>query len=429
MDRTQFSHFAGALAKFGAKGAESPEFEIGAIGRYSIRYIPFEHVNRHARLVIVGITPGNNQLRLAYAAAQSLLLAGASPENILRQVKKEATFGGPMMRPNLLRMLRHFRFEQLLGIDDVESLWREDAGLLHATSVVPNAAFENGEMFSGSFADVMNSSLLRECFEDCFLASLKEIRKNALYVGLGPCPREALAYCVKTGVIDHTQVLGAFCHPSGSGGSKTKYYLREKRRETLNDRDPTLRQTAWLDAAYEEMRASTVRLGAGPAVPQGVPESAPVREPLIGVPSAAVGRRGPSTKRASSSNHSSDDARDYNQIRNVLTNAGFRVLDDNKKLGGFVASGGGEAIYVDKTVSRMNGIKVLVHPAIPRERLEHLAGVDVVSEGHCFHSNLKGFPKRLHKGKTETTYGWRISIGTLNDLRKFATAFQGATPA
>jgi hypothetical protein len=34
---------------------------VDADGRYSLEYVPFEHINVEARLVIVGITPGPTQ--------------------------------------------------------------------------------------------------------------------------------------------------------------------------------------------------------------------------------------------------------------------------------------------------------------------------------------------------------------------------------
>ncbi len=214
--------------------------------------------------MIVGITPGTTQLKLAYAAAQRLLLKGEHTEEILREVKKAGGFGGSSMRPNLLKMLRHFHFEHILSIDNVESLWGRNAQLLHSTSVLPHAAFKKGKMFAGSFDEVLTSPVVRACFEDCFVSSLTELPSDALYLGLGPCPSGALSWCVQNGHLDQDQVLGAFCHPSTSGGSKTRYYLREVTREQLNPKDPTRRQCDWLDSAYTQMSRATRLHGGGP---------------------------------------------------------------------------------------------------------------------------------------------------------------------
>jgi hypothetical protein len=81
MYETTFDQFAPALKRLGSQGQHAPEFSLGKDGPYELRYIPFEYLNRDARLVIVGITPGPNQIELAYDAAQSLLMSGCSQEN------------------------------------------------------------------------------------------------------------------------------------------------------------------------------------------------------------------------------------------------------------------------------------------------------------------------------------------------------------
>jgi len=238
MYETMFDQFAPALKRLGSRGQHSPEFSLGKDRLYELRYIPFEHINRDAQLVIVGITPGPNQITLAYDTAQSLLLSGAGREQILEAVKKTGGFGGPAMRPNLLRMLRHFPFNRILGIKDVATLWSTDAHLLHSTSVVPHAVFEGRKPFNGKFQAILQSPLLKQCFLDGFVASLAQLRSDAVYVALGDTPKAALEWCVSQGYLRSQQVLGAFCHPSSNGGSATAYYLREKTLADLNEKDP-----------------------------------------------------------------------------------------------------------------------------------------------------------------------------------------------
>lgn len=229
---------------------------IGSEGRRHLYYIPFEFVNQDARLVMVGITPGNNQLSMAYKTARPLIARGVGEQEVLRTVKKEASFGGEGVRPNLLRMMKHFGFAKLLGVHSEESLWGENAGLMHTTSVVPHAAFLGDKMFAGSFEDVLGSKLFRTCFENHFVESIKTINSNAYYVGLGKTPAAALDWCVSKGVLKPKQVLGAFAHPSRSGGSTVDYYLQLKRRENMKPNDPVLKggRTEWLDAAYAGMK-------------------------------------------------------------------------------------------------------------------------------------------------------------------------------
>ncbi len=253
---TKFHKFSTHLAQMGEAGVGNPIFSLGTESRYQLQYIPFEYVNRDARLVIVGITPGMNQLRLAYEAAKVGLKANWGDEKTLKYIKQQGAFGGSAMRPNLLKMLRHFDFERLLEIGDATSLWGNNSHLLQTTSVVPHAAFKAGKMFAGSFDEVMRSHLLRECFEESFLPTLAELSPDAMYVGLGPCPLDALKWCADRGLIKRSQLLGAFCHPSSSGGSMTRYFLREVAKSGLKLKDPVRSRCDWLDEAYRMMSSN-----------------------------------------------------------------------------------------------------------------------------------------------------------------------------
>lgn len=260
--------FRSALARCGAAGVGKPEFELGRDGKYSLHYVPFEYVNKAAKLVIVGITPGPNQIQLAYAGAQRAIQAGLSDEEVMIASKKQGAFGSDTMRPNLLKMLRHFGFDSILGVNDISSLWGSNAHLLHSTSVVPHAAFvqmrAKGAIkdapFAGDFDEVLRCSLLRTCYEERFLPALRSINADALYVGLGRCPEQALATAVERGYLRKEQVLGAFSHPSTSGGSSVSYYLREKSIDDLSPKDPVRNRTDWLDAAYAAMQSATDHL-------------------------------------------------------------------------------------------------------------------------------------------------------------------------
>jgi hypothetical protein len=189
-----------------------------------------------------------------------LLRARTDEATILQVVKNEASFSGARMRSNILRMLRHFHFADILGIADEEDLWGTAAGLLHCTSVVPNAAFKNGKMFSGRFQEILKVSLLRQQFEEDFVRSLTRLPPDAMYIALGKTPFDALLHCVGLGVIAQRQLLGAFTHPSGSGGSQVDVYLRKTPPTELDPKDPVRNRLPWLRDAYDGMRLATDRL-------------------------------------------------------------------------------------------------------------------------------------------------------------------------
>jgi hypothetical protein len=224
-------------------------------GRDELFYVPFEHMNCRARLVIVGITPGPIQLELAYGAAQARLRAGLSDDLVLERAKKEGSFGGDTMRPNLVKMLAFFGIPELLGVGNANDLWGTAWHDLHATSIVPHAAFRNGIPFAGTFQDVLDAEAFRECFKRDFAATLPLISREARYIALGPTPLEELDWCIKHGLLMPEQVLGAFAHPSRNGGSQVAVYLGEKPIEALSLKDP-VRKRPWLVPLAERMSRS-----------------------------------------------------------------------------------------------------------------------------------------------------------------------------
>jgi hypothetical protein len=170
-------------------------------------------------------------------------------------VKKVGSFGAETMRPNLIKMLTFFGIPALLGIARAEDLWSATGRDLHATSIVPHAAFRNGKPFAGTFEEVMASKPFRACFERDFASTLPLISRQARYIALGPTPLAALDWCCEQGLLKTEQILGAFAHPSSNGGSQVPVYLGERRIENLSPRDP-VRRRDWLIPLAERMSRS-----------------------------------------------------------------------------------------------------------------------------------------------------------------------------
>lgn len=142
--------FRHILAEQGISAERSVATRLDEAAGDETFYTPFEHLNATARIVIVGITPGPNQVKAAYSAAQRLLRAGAPDTVVLAEAKREGSFGSPTMRPNLIRMLDALGFRELLGVSSCAALWDDAFDLLHATSTIPHAAFRKGKPFAGS---------------------------------------------------------------------------------------------------------------------------------------------------------------------------------------------------------------------------------------------------------------------------------------
>jgi hypothetical protein len=250
---SEFERFRPIIESLPLGAKTSERLRVGETARHRLYYVPFEHANLDARLVIVGITPGPNQLELAIQAVQRLKNLPAA--SVQLEVKKQASFGSPTMRPNLLKMLAHFQVRERLGIATEADLWGPAWSMFQATSVVPHAAFDvksdgSEKMFNGKFTEVLSSTLLRRCFEDSFLPLVRAMDRSALWVGLGPTPRSALEWCVERGLLRREQVA-AFTHPSTSAGSQVNYFVKQRTRSSFDPKDPVLKRCDWLDAAYE----------------------------------------------------------------------------------------------------------------------------------------------------------------------------------
>jgi hypothetical protein len=150
LSRFLFPRFRDELSHYGATAFERKTTIIANSGKDEVFYVPFDYVKADAKLVLVGITPGTTQIRLAYNAAQMLIREGKSDRDVVLGAKQSGGFGG-LMRTNLLRMMKHFGIAKLLGIAHEADLWGASNHLFYGTSVVPHAAFCAGKMFNGTF--------------------------------------------------------------------------------------------------------------------------------------------------------------------------------------------------------------------------------------------------------------------------------------
>jgi hypothetical protein len=243
--------YRGIIDRLGEAAVQSKETLLAASGNDEIYYTPFEWTNPQAKLVVVGITPGPTQLQMAYRTVSSKIKVGLDDEGILKAAKEHGAFGGATMRPNLVRMMEHFGFAELFGVDIVEDFWGKSADVFMGTSVVPHAAFRRGKPFAGSFDDIMKTNVLTECFLYDFVPSLKDVPDDAKFVALGETPLRALAWCVRYGHLKESQVMGAFAHPSTSGGSAVDAYLGLKTR--FDPKDPVRNRVDRLRMFYNGM--------------------------------------------------------------------------------------------------------------------------------------------------------------------------------
>lgn len=205
--------------------------EIARSGAVRACYTPFEFVNEQARVVLVGLTPGRQQLANAVAECRRQILAGADPEEALRSSKAVGAFSGPI-RANLVALLDGIRVHEYLGLESCASLFGRDANLVHTTSVLRNAVFVGSANYSGS-PGILKSDFLRARLIEEFGADDRMLSK-AVYVPLGDDATEAVKYLVGSGYIRGAQVLDGLPHPSGANAERIAYFLDKKDRSSLS---------------------------------------------------------------------------------------------------------------------------------------------------------------------------------------------------
>jgi hypothetical protein len=258
-----FSEFAPMLRRFTdadlASEIERPEqlrLDRCILGGQDIEiaYAPFDYVNRDAKIVIVGMTPGRQQMRNALVEARRCLLAGRSEDESLRAAKVFASFSGPM-RTNLVALLDDVGVNQWLGVPSTASLWTTNARWVHFTSALRYPVFVNGANYSGA-PSMISTALLRTHLLQWFGDEMETLA-DAVFVPLGPKVAEALDVIVSARGIDRNRILSGLPHPSGANAERIAFFLGRKRREDLSSKVEPLR----LVAARTSLTAKILALG------------------------------------------------------------------------------------------------------------------------------------------------------------------------
>jgi hypothetical protein len=211
-------------------------------GPVEVLYAPFEYINPHARVVIVGITPGRTQMLNALRECKQQLDAGASAEEALKSAKQTGAFSGAM-RPNLIALMDAIGLQRWLGISSCEALFDQECHLIQTTSVLRNPTFVNGKNYNGA-PDMTRHPLLHEQLVNGFGQDLRAL-PDAIFIPLGDKVSQALTHLVGMGLIDPARILIGLPHPSGANAERIAYFLGKKNKSSLSAKT----NPAKLDAA------------------------------------------------------------------------------------------------------------------------------------------------------------------------------------
>lgn len=196
-------------------------------------YAPFEYVNKGAKIVLCGITPGLQQADVALSAAKDALIRGESVEEAQIRAKETGSFAG-VMRTNLVSMLDSIEINRLLEIESCSQLFGERSDLVHYTSALRYPVLKDGGNYSGDIKMVRNSYLWNQIADG--LQEESKALPDALWIPLGPVVGAVFQKLIELEVIRESRCLLGLPHASGANSERIKYFLGEKSRENLSSK-------------------------------------------------------------------------------------------------------------------------------------------------------------------------------------------------
>jgi hypothetical protein len=217
------------VATLAKPNATSPELLLWRDGRLSAFYAPWDWVNKAARVMLVGITPGDDQATASLREAQRCIRAGLTNEETLRRANAVASFSG-RMRTNLVTMLDGIGLHDALGIESTARLFDTHHHLADHASAIDYPLFVDGQNYGGRNPSLIRHPALCSFVRACFGPRVA-MAPTALVIPLGTAATDAATLLIDEGLLDQERCLRGIPHPSGGNGHRVKQY--RERRETL----------------------------------------------------------------------------------------------------------------------------------------------------------------------------------------------------
>ena len=205
-----------SLKKISKQNIISNKFLINSDANIKIYYAPFDYINSKAKIMIVGITPGFQQMLQSFEVIND----GKS----LKEVKDLSSFKGSM-RTTLINYLDELKVNDILKIKSCESLFNKDSKYLHTTSLVKYPVFDKGKNYTG--ANILKKKILLDFIEENFLKELKTLNK-CIVVPLGNTVSTTIEYLNSKYNLKLSCFLEGFPHPSGANARKKIQFDKNK---------------------------------------------------------------------------------------------------------------------------------------------------------------------------------------------------------
>ena len=205
-----------SLKKINKSTITNKNFLIKREDNIEIYYAPFDYINSKAKIMIVGITPGLQQMLQSFEAVNE----GRS----LKEVKDLSSFKGSM-RTTLIKYLDALNINKKLKIKSCESLFNINSKYLHSTSLIKYPVFDKGRNYSGS--GLLKKKILLDFLEEHFVKELKKLDKTII-VPLGNTVSSTIDYLNNEFKLNLKCFLKGFPHPSGLNVRKDIQFKENK---------------------------------------------------------------------------------------------------------------------------------------------------------------------------------------------------------
>lgn len=212
-----------------------PELLIEKEGDLEIYYAPHnEYINPKAKLFIIGITPGFQQMSTAIATARKQLEVGVPVEEIQYACKEAGRFSG-VIRKNIIAMLDEIQLNECLQLSSCSQLFQQEDHLLHTVSLIPYSVFVKKQNYSGHTPKILKSDCLKKYIYENFVKEYQSLENpnQVLMIPLGRAVEEVLLQLEEEKIIGEHQILKNFPHPSGANVNRIPQ-LKENKEAMMN---------------------------------------------------------------------------------------------------------------------------------------------------------------------------------------------------
>lgn len=206
------------------------DFLVDKKDNIEIYYAPHnEYINHKAKIFIIGITPGFQQMSTAISTARKGFEVGDDIETIQYKCKVSGRFSGGL-RKNIISMLDGIELNKVLNIESCSELFSDKDYLLHTVSLIPYSVFVKKKNYTGHTPKLIKSEFLMKYVYENFINELRQLENHdeVILIPLGRAVEEILLKLAEGNIINENQILKNFPHPSGANVNRLVQFEENK---------------------------------------------------------------------------------------------------------------------------------------------------------------------------------------------------------